>query len=336
VRFVAVLLLALVLVALGGPQARDHKGPGRGFVLLGWNNGTYLGARSDAALRRMASDGSDQVAIFSQWFLATPNDSMLVPDPARTPSDASILHAIATARALGMKVTLKPQVSIRSGGWIGSAHPADPATFWRAYTAMLLHYAGLAQRAGASMLVVGTEMGTMSAAATRWRALIAAVRGRFHGALTYAANYDEYQRVRFWDALDYIGIDAYFPLALAPLRPTVKQLTAAWSARGYLSAIGALSRRTGRRVLFTELGYRAIRPTAVHPNDWRARGAIDPQAQANAYDAFYAAVAQQPWMAGVYWWAVNPDGAPQGDYDPTGKPAERVIARENLRSMLPW
>ena len=330
------LALALALVAIGGSQARDQNGLGRGFVLLGWKSDTYLQPRSDAALQRMADDGSDNVAIFSQWFLANSTASRLAPDPSRTPSDASILHAMAAARAVGMSVTLKPQVTIRSGAWIGAAHPADLEAFWTDYTSMVLHYADLAQRGGASTLVIGTEMATMSGDARRWRDLIGAVRMHFHGALTYAANYDEYQRVAFWDALDYIGIDAYFPLAGGQNpAPSAEQLARAWSARGYLGAIASLSRRTGKRVLFTELGYRAIHTAAVQPNAWQARAATDTVAQANAYDAFYASVAKQPWLAGVYWWAVDPDPTPVQDYDPVGKPAEAVLARENLRAMLP-
>jgi hypothetical protein len=335
VRLIALTAaLALTAVAIATSQAPAHDGSQRGFVLLGWKSDTYLQPRSDAALRRMAADGASHVAIFSQWFLPDRSASALAPDPARTPSDASILHAMSVARGLGLKVTLKPQVGIDSGGWIGAARPSDAADFWKRYSAMLLHYAVLAHRGGASVLVIGTEMATMSGDANRWRALIAEVRKRFAGALTYAANYDEFERVPFWDALDYVGIDAYFPLAEAG-RPSSSSapLAAAWGE--HVDAIARFSRKTGRRVLFTELGYRAIGATAVHPSDWKAAGAPDTRAQANAYQAFYDAVAKQPWMAGVYWWAVNPDGAPPQDYDPVGKPAEVIVRRENVRAMLP-
>jgi glycosyl hydrolase family 113 len=331
----AALVLAFVAIAMSRAPARD--GLQRGFVLLGLKSDSYRGPGSDTALRRMAAEGADRVAIFSQWFVADPTASPPAPDPARTPSDASILHAMATARAAGLRVTLKPQVGIRTGDWIGAAHPSDPNAFWSGYRSMLLHYADLAQRGGASMLVVGTEMASLSGDETRWRELIGEVRARFHGDLTYAANYDEFERVRFWDALDYIGIDAYFPLADATdPSPTREQLAAAWPRRGYLDAIARVSGRTGKRVLFTELGYRSIRTAAVHPNVWQGSGVTDTRAQANAYEAFYAAVARQPWMAGIYWWAVNPDGSPPQDYDPTGKPAEAVVARESLRARLPW
>jgi len=46
-----------------------------------------------------------------------------------------------------------------------------------------------------------------------WRALIAEVRGIYGGPLSYAANFDQVAEVGFWDALDAIGVNAYFPLS---------------------------------------------------------------------------------------------------------------------------
>ena len=49
-----------------------------------------------------------------------------------------------------------------------------------------------------------------------WRALIAEVRQHTDAPLTYAANWTDYRQVPFWDALDIIGIQAYFPLTDDP------------------------------------------------------------------------------------------------------------------------
>jgi hypothetical protein len=291
-----------------------------------------MAPRSDAALTRLAGDGSDHAAVFTQWFMDSPTSSNLAPDAQRTPSDAAILHAAATARAAGMAVTIKPQIGIRTGSWIGSAHPADLDSFWADYRTMLLHYADLAEQSGAEMLVVGTEMTTLSGDASHWRPLIAEVRDRFHGQLTYAANYDEFQRVPFWDALDYVGVDAYFSLAdVDDPAPSAAALAAAWNDRGYLAQLAAVSRRSGKRVLFTEIGYRGAHATAVHPNQWDTDDDIDVEAQANAYRAFYDAVADQPWLAGVYWWGVESDSWWVKDYNPLSKPAEAVMAEWNRR-----
>src|SRR5436190_1898748 len=299
----------------------------RGFVLTGWKSNTYLTARADGVVRKMADAGSSHAAIFTQWFMDSATSSHIAPDVARTPSDAAIAHVAAQAQEDGLEVTLKPQIGIYSGAWIGGAHPADLDAFWADYRTMLLHYADVAERVGASTLVVGTEMRTLSSDDAHWRSLIAEVREHFHGALTYAANYDEYESVPFWDALDFIGIDAYFPLADdSDPAPSVADLTMAWSARGYLDDIAAVSRRFGKRVLFTEIGYRGVHTTAAHPNLWNVTKPTDVQAQANAYEAFYSAVAGQPWMAGVYWWEANADSWIPQDYSPLGKPAAEVMS----------
>jgi hypothetical protein len=325
--------LALCVMLMMAPFPAHADPPGtfqRGFVVTSWTANGYLLPLTDGALRRMATDGSSHAAIFTQWFMDDATSSGLAPDPARTPSDAAIEHAAVTAHEAGMAVTLKPQVGIRSGSWIGEAQPADLAAFWADYRTMLLHYADLAEQIGANTLVIGTEMRTLSSNERLWRPLIAELRQRFHGALTYAANFDEFGRVPFWDALDYIGVDGYFALA-DPVDPAppVPNLVSAWSFRGYLAQLAAVSRRTGKKVLFTELGYRGTHTTAVHPNRWDVVDVPDPQAQANAYEAFYQAVARQPWVAGVYWWDVHPEERWIQDYSPIGKPAEEVMARWN-------
>lgn len=330
----AVIALAVCAgVLLPASQAAAFQ---RGFTITAWSADSYLAQRSDTALTRMAGDGSTDAAVFTQWFMDSPTSSGLAPDAGRTPSDAAILHAMATAEAAGMSVTLKPQIGIRTGNWIGYAHPSDLDAFWRDYKTMLLHYADLAEQGRAGMLVVGTEMETLSGDASRWRALIASVRDHFHGRLTYAANYDEFQRVSFWDALDYVGVDAYFGLADASdPAPSPQALAAAWSRRGYLAQLADVSRRTGKQIVFTEIGYRGIRSTAVHPNEWDADDDVDVEAQANAYMAFYDAVADQPWLAGVYWWGVEADGWWVKDYSPLGKPAEAVMQAWNQRPSTP-
>src|SRR4051794_29687583 len=257
---------------LAAPAAEASADFQRGFVLTARHAGTYLTPASDSELWSMASGDSDHAAIFTQWFIDTPTSSRLAPDASRTPTDASILHAAEVARKNGMEVTLKPQVGIRTNSWIGAATPADLPASWADYRTMLLHYADLAEQAHASLLVIGTEMRRLSGYQSLWRPLIAAIRQRFHGQLTYAADSSEFEHVPFWDALDYIGIDAYFPLAdVSDPAPPVADLAAAWSERGYLGAIAATSAETGKRVLFTELGYRGGHAAAVHPSDWRAR-----------------------------------------------------------------
>ena len=60
-----------------------------------------------------------------------------------------------------------------------------------------------------------------------WWELIANIRQSYSGQLTYAANFDNYQEVYFWDQLDLIGINAYFPLRELQEQPDQEQQYAA-------------------------------------------------------------------------------------------------------------
>ena len=105
----------------------------------------------------------------------------------------------------------------------------------------------------------------------RWRKLIADIRRVYTGKLTYAANFDHYDQVTFWDALDLIGINAYFELrrdlSTADLN---RRLTRSW--REVFDRIQTFRAQHHLRipVLFTELGYTQRRHSTLRP--WAQSG----------------------------------------------------------------
>lgn len=234
---------------------------------------------------------------------------------------------MARARALGMRVVLKPHVDVLDGTFRGAIVPGSPSQWFQGYRAMLLHYADLAREGGATMLVIGTELTSLSSYAQSWRALIAEVRGRFHGRLTFAADQlDGAEAVTFWNALDYIGIDAYMPLSSATGNPSIAKLTDAWRGRGYMGRIERLHRRYGKPVLFTEIGYQSRGGTAARP--WGgASGGISQEPQRRAYEAAFRAWWRVPWFKGFLWWGWPVGGYNVADesHDVRGKSAAGVM-----------
>jgi hypothetical protein len=109
-----------------------------------------------------------------------------------------------------------------------------------------------------------------------WTDLIQRTREVYAGPLTYAANFDQYEMVDFWDQLDLLGINAYFPLRGRDLPDTASEdRTALFAARWIhiLSSIRAFGRAQGiaePRVLFTELGYVRRANSTIQP--WAAHG----------------------------------------------------------------
>jgi len=82
--------------------------------------------------------------------------------------------------------------------------------------AAMLNAAAERQREWAS-IVAGSveELNRRGAVHERhWRELIAKVRAEYSGPLTYGGNFDQFAQVGFWDALDVLSVNAYFPLSL--------------------------------------------------------------------------------------------------------------------------
>ena len=324
------IVAALCLVAL---PAAAHAEWQRGVNFTNYKPNAYAMPGTDTSLARVAADGNDSVEIVTTWYSADANSNTIAPDVNRTPTDFSLLHAMQQARSLGLKVVLKPHVNINSGAWRGGIHPTDPSAWFSSYEAFIDHYAELAQQGGGSMLVVGDELKSMSGwnNASRWQSIIAGIKQRFGGKLTYAANYDEYKNVSFWSSMDYVGVDAYFALATTS-DPSVADLVSAWSSRGYLTDLQKAASVTGKPVVFTEIGYRSEPDTASHPAVWNSTAPVDLVAQANAYEAAFRAFAGRSWFAGMYWWnwpAALPASGQDSDYPPYLKPAEQVMKSWN-------
>ncbi len=270
-------------------------------------------------------------------FDAPPESGESVGSTDRTLTDARLAREIDRARALGLHVMLKPHIWSHDfwGGeqWHGTVDqptPAAHARWWRSYRNFILHYAELAERHDATALCLGTELVAMSTGyPDEWRALIRDVREVYRGHLTYAAHWEsEFERIVFWDELDFIGVAAYFPLD-APAEPTRRELIAAW--RPHLDRIAAVQRRFGKPVIFAEVGYRPV--ADAHAEPWTySGGRFDPAHQARVYDALFAATTSRPWFRGAFLWKAFTDPAhirrraKQDAFVFRGYPAERIIA----------
>lgn len=327
IKLVAGGLMVIASLAVAAPGATAAPLPStweRGMNFTSWSAGGYGTPAARTALRALAALGTDRVTLTPTWYMDTSQSDTVARDAAKTPTDASLRSVMSDARSLGMQVVLKPHVDVRDGSFRGDIAPADRGAWFDSYGAMLTHYADLARDGKAETLVVGTELTSMATDAPRFDALIARARSIFSGTLTYAANWvDGAEEVGFWDRLDAVGIDAYMPLRAAGT-PTVAALTAAW--KPYVDRITNLHARTGKPVMFTELGYQSRTDTLDHPAS--ASGSPDPRIQAVAYTAALSAWRDVSWFQGISWWnwEAEPTGDdPAGSFSIAGKPAADVL-----------
>jgi len=177
-------------------------------------------------------------------------------------------------KELNIQVMIKPHLAywgtkFRWRGDIDFENDEDWDNFFRDYTEWIVTIASISERSGARLFCVGTELMNSLKFENEWRKIISEIRRVYSGKLTYAANWDKYDKVSFWDDLDFIGIQAYFPLA-DHANPSAEEIKKGWN-RVYKELI-PYADGLNKQILFTEIGYDISENAAKKP--WRP-GSVD-------------------------------------------------------------
>ncbi len=252
-----------------------------------------------------------------------------------------VIRSIELAKANGLKIMIKPQIWMH-GNWIGEMD-FDVEDDWKeweeSYERYIMTFVDLAIDMDVEMICVGTEIEIASKKReSYWRKLISKIREKYNGEITYSSNWDSYKNIPFWDALDYIGISAYFPLSEA-ITPNVYYLKYKWG--GVKKRLKKFSNHHNKPILFTEYGYLSVDGCAY--KTWelekkRRELPANEKAQSNALEALYSSFWDESWWAGGFLWKWYPNGVAQEgrrakDYTPQGKVSERTIKKWYQKSM---
>jgi Glycoside Hydrolase Family 113 len=276
------------------------------------------GARD--TLLRLKTYGVDAIALAPYAAMREGSPALHSFGPHSMESDEGLREMARLAHALGMKVMLKPGIWVRGGGDAGELDfpsEAGRKKFFDDYGEFIDHYARLATQIHADLFCVGGELVKLSADEEAWRNIIARVRGIYPGPLTYAANFGtEFETLKFWDALDYIGLQDYYPLP------------AGLSTDAEVAKVEAVEEKYGKPVIFTEAGFASAPDANQHP--WEDGKAAKPELglQARCYAAIFRAFYSKPWFEGMYWWKIgtNGFGGPEDtSLTPWNKPAMEVV-----------
>jgi hypothetical protein len=231
-----------------------------------------------------------------------------------------------------IRVMLKPQIWIWRGEFTGHLK-MNSELHWdeleASYSNFILEYASLAQSTGVEVFCIGTELEQFIVHRPKfWNNLISDIKEIYKGKLTYAANWDEYKRVPFWRQLDFIGVDAYFPIS-GSATPTISEARSGW--KKWKEELEGVSKANNRKILFTEYGYRSVDFSGKEPwHTGREQQNVNLDAQANLLTALYEEVWNESWFAGGYiWkWFIDHERAGGEDNDrftPQNKPAGMVV-----------
>jgi hypothetical protein len=209
----------------------------------------------------------------------------------------------------GVQVMLKPQIWIHRGEYTGHIALESEAQ-WKqledSYRTFILDFAKIAAQRKTAMLCIATELDSfVKERPEYWKNLIAEIRSIYKGKLTYAANWDSYKNISFWDDLDYIGVDAYFPLS-EEKTPCLQTINDSWTK--WKLEMSTLSRKHNKPLLLTEYGYISADYAGKEP--WKSASPdqeINEEAQKILLQALYHNLWEEEWIAGGFLWKHFPE-----------------------------
>lgn len=327
-----VSLVALLFVLLGSADAiAGEQIPFmKGMTVSCPGYGEIWGAEPMRdSIRAVKKAGVEWVAIHPYARVRT--DGSIVARPAA--ETGYLPRAVTIAKEEKVHLLWKPHLAYwGSFEWRGAIDFGNDQAAWKrffkGYREFIVDQARFAQRAKAPFFSVGIEYAKTMGHEKAWRSIIADVRRVYRGKITYAANWDDYHRVPFWDALDIIGVQAYFPLGGTNPPPTRKQVEKAWD--GHLAALRSLSKRYGNKpVVFTEIGYPRSPHAAAEP--WKPdvdRTKASRDLRRMLLEVAFDKVGKDPLVRGMFWWKWLPGRNPwQQDFSMKDKEAFEAMGR---------
>jgi len=277
----------------------------------------YNGIGYNSLLSGAMDMGANTVALssVSKIDLNTGKVDALNSSSLQTVPLTSIEIAIKVAHEEGLDVFLKPQIYALTSSSTGiysnltsnTQSITDVAKFFAGYKAYILEWATIAETYDVPLLSLGSEMlratkpqfdsSGKDIITPYWEDIIASIREVYHGKLTYSAVVDlasplnnEVQLIKFWDKLDYVGIDVYPVLTGS----TADQFDASWLANKWVEDLAAIAHNTGKQIVFTDTGMPGVTADAT-PVAW--------------YQSFmntWTGSKQPDWLAGTFLWNHNP------------------------------
>jgi len=356
------------------------------FAAEGWGSpsANFSSSQALSSLNALRATGARTLRVVLTRYVDSENSTLihgLSNTPLATTEAADVEPFLLAAIALNLSVTLSLTVDINWAlpenfsrrAWYkpGSLNreklglgwsDANWDAFFDSWAAVLAPLASLAQSLsqgsatcslgapGVSLLTLGDTLDTAFSQEARMRRLISGVRAVYKGCISAVSNGRLLPTIGWWDAVDVIGHEAYWPLAAtaSPIgsAPSVASLLDGW--QGVAETMAAVSAANGgKRIAFLTAGAQS-RPNC-HLEPWGTGGtapgpagnnqgdvsawplSYDMHCQANVYEALFQAFEpfEHSWYAGFTLWRWSPDptqgGPSDNDYSPHGKEAEGVF-----------
>ncbi|MCG8577640.1 MAG: glycoside hydrolase [Flavobacteriales bacterium] len=242
-----------------------------------------------------------------------------------------IRKTVKYSKQLGLKVMIKPHVWIGPGKYTGHfkcSTEEEWQAFEKSFRSFIMQLVDLAVEEKVELFCIGAEWGNFVVMRSKfWRQLIKDIRAKYDGKLTYGSNWDDFDQVPFWNQLDYIGIDSYFPISKIE-NPTIPQLMEGWKV--ITALLRDFHKKKKKGILFTEFGFRSTINATIDPWDFGSDATYSEEVQSNAFASFFKSLWKEEWFKGGFiweWYANHESAGGKGDkdYTPQNKLAEKTI-----------
>ncbi len=296
----------------------------------------YLSRDAYQSLQKLVSLGVNSISItpFTSMRFADKPEPLRFWEFAGAENDESLIYLSHITKELNLNVILKPHIYLGENSWPGNIKMKSQKEwkiFFHDYYNWIMHYAFLAEMYGIPIFCIGNELSNATIGhEAEWIKLIKSIRKIYDGKLVYGPNWsNEFEKINFWNYLDYIGLSEYFPLSEKD-NPSQKNLDE--GAEKIMDKIESVQKKFGKPVIFTEVGFRSTEEPWKTALENDGKNKINLQSQADCYEAVLKASKGKNWLAGMYWWKwpsyLSYGGGPNNsEYTPNDKPAMLVVKK---------
>lgn len=311
----------------------------KGITLGVFWNYEYDAQDIQAVLSRFKELGINSISLTVPIFMSSLKAADVQVDSMRTPNEDWIVRFANQAHQEQISIRLNPLVdekSLQYGPKRGRANikPTNLKLWWKNYTATMLYFAKIAEKAKAQTLNIGVELESMAKYTSAWRFLIGKVRSVYKGEVAYSINW--YQSIQigyhpaFLKSVDVIGIDSYFPLNVKN-DATAGELYNAYRKQWFKLVQSWMANYPGAKFMLGEVGIRPQEGAFTKPWVWDHGTPTDYSVQTRWLLAYCAISKLHPYI-GKYLWLVQYKNKGRSftedssGFSPIGKPAESVVA----------
>ena len=246
----------------------------KGITILEWDTDVLKDDELRSTLVEAANIGTNWISL-SMLLIQTSENSSDVQFWNNNATDIVndfnlISEFIEYAHSLKFQVMLKPMVHTKDAPFSIHINPTNIEEWFMNYQDIILQYASLAQSLNVELISIGCELLDITSNPNNteyWLSLITNIRKIYNGNLTYASLFMyEYMNIEFWNELDLIGIDAYFPLTDTTNKyPDILQLTDSWMTQLTQLLEWRENANLSINFIFTEVGYPSVNIAPIEP-----------------------------------------------------------------------